>query len=418
MANNKPLTYVFVVSFALTLVLPPSVAFADDQRGLFYFEDGVHVVNTGLDNGYSGSEAVGHDDSHFGWSLGSFYVSDFTRRTTVDGRTIFLKNVGDTVTLGFRLDQGIDRLNGDDSLSIADDENGYDEKMGVSQTDFGRGTLIVRKTDYQNHVEEPQIYTDYLQGVEIGALTQIDLLEEGDYEVVLNYETRDDQNVYFGVSVFPHFESYSLEFSFSIRNGNCMVYPFDVETGSELSNASFTENGFYLDLAKSRYLEINVEREVLSDAGTELVSDTRFNRPAKDGEGYTEERVYTIEVSNPATGQSTTKVIYVGTDLLLKSHAVTGRSIEEILGMVDSGASIAEDGTILSRSGVVIASQGESPVVDGAPSFEAGDGSEASEGVAVSSGAWQSALGLALVLAVAAATAFLRKVRAKGGGGE
>lgn len=400
------------------LILFPSTALAEEQGYLFFFEDGAHVVNTGLDNGYLESEPVRHDDSHFGWSLGSFYVSGFTRRTTVGGRNIFLKNVGDAVTLGFRLDQDIDQLNGDGGLRIADDENGYNEKMSVSQTDFGRGTLIVRKTDYQNHIEEPQIYTNYLQGVEIDALTQIDLLEEGDYEVILNYETRSDQNVYFGLSVLPHFENYSLEFSFSIRNGNCMVYPFDAVTGSELSNASFTENGFYLDLAKSRYLEINVKREVLSETGVELVSDMRFNRPAQDGEEYTEEGVYTIEVANPATGQSTTKTIYVGANPLLKSHAVTGRSIEEILMMVNDGASIAEDGTILSSSGEVIASRGKSPVDSGTPSINVKDEAEVTEWTADSPAAWQSALGLVFVSAIAVAITVLRKARAKRGMGE
>lgn len=368
--RNKPTVLVLVLVALLTIVLHPSYAWAAGESAMYYYyEDEVHAVNTGLDNGYTGASGIGHEDLHFGWGLGSFYVTGFTRQTTVDGRTVYLKNVGDTVTLGFRLDQDINQLNGDQTLSIARDENGYDERLGVPQTDFGRGTLVIRKTDYQNHVEDAQVYCDYLEGVEVGALTQIDLLEEGDYEVALNYEVREDPRIVLGISVLPHFESYRLEFNFSIRNGNCMVYPFDVTTGSELTNAAFTESGFYLDLAYSRYLEVNVIRQVLDDSGTELVEDTRFNRPARDGEQYTEEGVYVIEVTNPSTGQSTTKTIYVGTDPLLRSHAATGRPIGEIQEMVDEGAEIADDGTIVSQSGVVIAPQEESEIVERTPTL-------------------------------------------------
>ena len=70
-----------------------------------------------------------------------------------------------------------------------------------------------------------------------------------------------------------------------------MVYPFDVATGSELTNSSMTENGFRLDLAKSRYLKVNIKREVLKDSPDGLVEDTRFNGPAKDGAEYTDEGI-------------------------------------------------------------------------------------------------------------------------------
>lgn len=45
-----------------------------------------------------------------------------------------------------------------------------------------------------------------------------------------------------------------IERDFSTRDlaycdmqGNCMVFPFDIETREELKNAAFTVNGFYLD---------------------------------------------------------------------------------------------------------------------------------------------------------------------------
>jgi len=59
-----------------------------------------------------------------------------------------------------------------------------------------------------------------------------------------------------------------------------MVFPFDVATGEELTNKAITENGFYLDLAKSRYLEINVKKKFFVRVRRGLTEDVRFNKPA------------------------------------------------------------------------------------------------------------------------------------------
>ena len=114
-----------------------------------------------------------------------------------------------------------------------------------------------------------------------------------------------------------------------------MVYPFDVATGSELTNSSMTENGFRLDLAKSRYLKVNIKREVLKDSADGLVEDTRFNGPAKDGAEYTNEGIYTITVHNEYTNQFTVKKIYVGTNNILRAYMTTGLSIPEIFTLIN-----------------------------------------------------------------------------------
>ena len=190
---------------------------------------------------------------------------------------------------------------------------------------------------------EPQLFTDYLSAITAsGADTTVQLFEEGDYEVALDYEIKDQSN-----KLAPQYGNYRIAFNFSVRNGNCMVYPFDVATGAELTNTAVTENGFYLDLALSRYLDINVKRETLAEGATGLTEDVRFNRPARDGEQYTEEGIYTITVSNRYTGQQTVKQIYVGTNKILLAHMVTGLSIEEVREQIAKGAQIAEDGTII-----------------------------------------------------------------------
>lgn len=311
------------------------------------------AVNAGKDTGFSESNQITEDDPHFGWTLGNFYVDGFTRDTeNADGDPVFLKTVGDTVTLWFELNQDIAKLNGNDRLCICEDANGYDEYFGIEKTNMGRGTLVIRHIDYQNRAGDPVIYTDYLAAnATRGAAVEVKLCEEGDYEVALNYEIRRDRFDIFGWNPLPSHYNYRIFFRFSVRNGNCMVYPFDVATGAELTNSSITENGFYLDLAKSRYLNIDIKKEVRKEGAEGLTEDIRFNKPAKDGEQYTDEGIYTITVSNRYTNQTTTKVIYVGTDDVLKAHVTTGRSIDEVERLLSAGATVAADGTLISASG-------------------------------------------------------------------
>lgn len=292
-------------------------------------------------DGYSGSSEIEKKDIHYNWDIGQFFVSGFTDKVKEsDGNIVFLKNVGDKVTLWFNLNQNINELNGDKDLKITDDTEVYDKYFETERTDFGKGTLIIRYTNYNNNSSEPQVYKNYLAAnTSVGADTKVQLFEEGDYEVALDYEVTSDQ-------LIDKVGHYRIFFTFSVRNGNCMVYPLDVSTGSELTNSSMTENGFMLDLAKSRYLQINVKREVLTDSADGLVEDTRSNAPAKDGEKYTEEGIYTITATNQYTNQKTTKKIYVGTNNLMKAVMTSGLSIEEINKLISEGATIDDEGTL------------------------------------------------------------------------
>ena len=298
-------------------------------------------VRTKNFDGYFGEELIDKDDIHYGWDLGNFFVSGYTDEVKDnDGNMVFLKNVGDKVTLWFKLNQNIDKLDNDEDLSITADTEGYDQYFETPKMNFGRGVLIIRYTDYNNVKAEPTIYTNYLEAnASVGADTKVQLFEEGDYEVALDYQVTSDE-------LIDKIGHYRIFFKFSVRNGNCMVYPFDVKTGNELTNSSMTENGFRLDLAKSRYLKINLKRETLKDSADGLVEDTRFNGPAKDGAEYTDEGIYTITVSNEYTGQFTTKKIYVGTNNILRAYMTTGLSIEEINDLIEDGATISDDGTI------------------------------------------------------------------------
>jgi hypothetical protein len=314
---------------------------AEETKGEYRLGE---LYNTGKDNGYSKRNSIGKDDPHYNWSMGDFFVTGFTRQV-LDGDTpVFLKNAGDKVTLWFDLQQDIKALNGNKNLYVCEDTNGYEETYKVAKQNLKKGTLIIKHTDYQNKDGLSQIHIDFLSAkVSKDANTEVLLCEEGDYEVSLLYEIKDDNFLF-----FDSYYNYRIDFKFSVRNGNTMVFPFDVLTGQELTNNVFTENGFYIDLADSRYLNIDIKREILTEGVDGLVEDTRYNRPAADGEKFTEEGIYTITATNQYTNVKTEKKIYVGNNSLLKAHVVTGLSIEEIKYQVaDCKAIIDDNGNIV-----------------------------------------------------------------------
>lgn len=310
------------------------------------------LTNTGKDNGYSGNNAIDIDDPHYGWEIGHFFVSGYTRETEDDSKIpVFLKNVNDQVTLWFNLEQDIDNLNGNPDISINSDGNGYDRYFQTSKTDMGRGTLIIQYTDEKGIKHDPEIYTDYLlANASTSADTIVRLFEEGDYEVALDYEIKNTSHKIAGFKVVPEYTNYRVFFKFKVRNGNCMVFPFDIATGDELSNQAITPNGFKLDMAKSRYLTVDVKKSVVTESSDGYAEDVRFNRPAKDGDEYTEEGIYEFSVKNQYTGETTTKTIYVGDSNYLKALSVNKLTVQELNAKLEKGAKIGDDGTITTTS--------------------------------------------------------------------
>lgn len=303
-----------------------------------------------------GDTTIDNDDPHFGWDIGQFFVGGFTDyEDGTDGNPIFFKNNGDKLGLWFKLQQDIDKCYGNSAVTVVADKQGSDAHFevpgGVNQTtDFGRGALIVKKINPDQTEEEPQIYTNYLEAsASTDAITKVDLLEEGDYEVALDYAVKFDKTKILGKSILPETAKYQILFRFSVRNGNSMAFLFDSKTGSELSSGSITENGFRLDCANSQYLKVNVKREVLKDGFEGLTEDTRFNSVATDGDVFTDEGVYTITVTNRDLEDKdpTVKKVYVGTDNILKAYIVNNIPISDIKEKIALGATISDDGTII-----------------------------------------------------------------------
>lgn len=307
------------------------------------------VINTGNDNGFSKENIITIKDPHYGWEIGQFYVSGFTRESeSKEGAPVFLKNVGDQITLWFKLKQDINRLNNSDILSVNDDNNGFDQYFQTQKFDMGRGTLIIRYIDETGEKHDPEIYANYLEAnARTTADTVVRLFEEGDYEIALDYEIKKTPRVVAGVEILPEYSSYRIFFKFSVRNGNCIFYMFDAGTGSELNNESITETGFKLDMAKSRYLNIDVQRTVVTEGSNGFGEDVRFNRPAKDGDQYSDEGIYTISAKNLYTGESTTKTIYVGSTGYMRALSVNHISVNELNERISQGGIIDANGHIM-----------------------------------------------------------------------
>jgi hypothetical protein len=139
-----------------------------------------------------------------------------------------------------------------------------------------------------------------------------------------------------------------------------MVYPFDVKTGAELTDEAVTPNGFKLDMAKSKYLTIDVQYARVAPGANGYVEDVRFNRPAKDGDEYTDEGIYTFSVNNLFTGESTTKRIYVGEADYLMALSVNNLSVSDLNERIASGAEIQSDGELVAPNTAEAESAGTS----------------------------------------------------------
>ena len=330
----------------------------EDNSGSKYYYDSAKCNVKTKKNDYVGDEAVAKNDPHYGWSMGSFCLSGYTDKADEDG--VYLKTVGNKIRLSYQLDQDITKLNDKPELSVAEDKKGCDGEFQVKPHNMGHGELLIKYTDSEGKSTITQ-YSDFLEAVNSpGADTTIQLFEEGDYEVHLDYAVTNKLAPISGLSNDLSLSKdvglttyYRTSFSFKIRNGNCMVYIFDSQTGSELNNGDVTENGFKIDTAKSSYPKLSVKKEILNDTASGLVEDTRFNRAVSDGESFTEEGIYTVTAYNRYDKSLTpsVKTIYVGTNNLLTAYtknlsAEKPYTIEQLNDLVEDGYNIDKEGEI------------------------------------------------------------------------
>ena len=232
-------------------------------------------------------------------------------------------------------------MNGNPKLSIANDKNGYDRQFQVEQTDFKHGTLIIRHTDYQG-VTHDVIYTDFLAAYSrTGADTRVQLFEEGDYEVALDYEICDSSGI-------DSYTNYRMYFKFKIRNGNNMAFVFNNDSPAKiLKDGERSASGIRIDLANSHYLNVQVKeyevRNGVSGYTYNLVRDVIAN----DGEIYQNQGKYEITVTNRyQLNGGITLVIYVGDDPIIRALEIYRGDIERISDLINQGYELGDDGTL------------------------------------------------------------------------
>lgn len=286
-----------------------------DTADAYEFSD---VYRVDSQDGFKNPTVIKSDDPHNDWTLGKFYVSGYTDVVDDDSIPVFLKVPGDKAALWFSLEHALDKCNGRTDVKVEYISSGSDIHFGTPTiNDFGRGALIIRKTD-KNNKKERYIYTNYLEAsAAVGTNTRVDLFEEGDYEVALDYQLHYDKPFVFGTTTTKTL-TYRVFFKFKVRNGDVSAFIRDVDTNQFITNGNIAENGFYIDVANSQYLTISIKREVLSESLDGLVEDTKFSGVAKEGRHYTDEGIYTVTVNNLATGDSVEKKVYVGDSDILK----------------------------------------------------------------------------------------------------
>lgn len=328
----------------LAIVMFAAVALADNVDK-YYLTGDDSVQKTDMDSGFQNGRAITDvNDVHYGWSLGKFYMKGYTEVIKEDGIPLFLVNAGDSITLSFELNQNINKLNNRDNWVITEDINGYDAEFGTGKTNLHHGALFIRYTDYQNNSVVTS-YEDYLASAAGGtANTTISSLQEGKYEVALDYEV--------GTPSFPgrRCDNYRIRFTFQVRNSNCMIFLRDISSKSEMTNYAIAPEGFYLDYANSHYLSVIVKRDVLTKNDYGYSLNPRQCKAAKDGNEYTEPGIYTVTVKNNYTDESVEMTVGVGddpiTNAFVQSSCVYDPS--QISEMVDSGkAVITEDWQVL-----------------------------------------------------------------------
>ena len=323
----------------------------DTEKKSVIANDNKHPVGTlyaaGDHSGYSGTVQPGAGDIHNGWNIGSFYLTGHSQIINDD---MLIKAPSEAVSLWFKLSQfDLERLHGDSDLSIMDDTNGSDSYFGISGADFRRGALIIRRTDKNGAVGEPQVTADFLGSVETPFTdTLIQVFDEGDYEVALDYRINEDR------FFFDRQYDYRIFFRFSVRSSGCSVDLYDTGTGDPLEEPCYTENGFRITSPSSEYLNLRVSLSQWTKKENGYTETNIFDRSPVEDEHFDEEGIYTVTAVNPNTDpqgdEPFTRRIYVGRDEVIRAYA-SGKNPDMTVNMIaeclENGGTIDEDGTVI-----------------------------------------------------------------------
>lgn len=265
------------------------------------------------EGGFNKKISMNTNSYHLGWELGQFVLDGYTQKIKgKDGIYTFEKNAGDNISLYFDLFENINKLNGNKKLIIDKLDQDTDIDYNLKESNYGKGLLIIKKKDLNTSCSEPvKIYKNFLKKKDKNR--KIELKEEADYEISLDYRVTE-------TSFIDTSENYKIKFKFRIINSNTTIYPKDLNTGLDLTNDSSTENGFYVDFAGAKGLEVYVKHKIINQDkdNWHILS----NEAVKDKQEFCEDGCYEIKVINNSTNADPTYYnVYVGKDNILKDFA-------------------------------------------------------------------------------------------------
>lgn len=307
------------------------------------------IIAVKADKGYAKAEEIAFEKNDPQYieneRIGYFVLNGYSGNPDKndEGNYVFTKNAGDDITLWFCLNKKVPSIfdiKGDGKVSISDDKKAYDKDVQTEETDFHYGALFVKYTNTEGTSRTVEYYDFLRSAASPAADTRVRIYEEGNYEVTLDYEIKSGLKKY----------DYKMNFSFEIKNGNCMVFFRDKNTTSELANMALAKAGFTVDFAGSRNLNVTFQRSsILEGANGALAEDIKENKGVNDLDVFEREGIYKFTIQNKSTGQTVYKTLYVGNSKYLKALSRNVIDINALNSYILNGATITEDGEIITH---------------------------------------------------------------------
>lgn len=266
-------------------------------------------------SGYSNPKTLSVGDPLVGVNVAEIKLSNFSSITNKDGKRYFLITVPDVPVLSIELKTDLSNLGGSGAWVNEDGDSRIPDYGFLGK--IGEGWLGISHTDYQGKVQTVCV-KDVLKKINNTSFTPAWFGSEGSYKISLCFETarvssreKEWKNPFKYVWKNTYsYNNYRIDAQFEIRNANAQVFAFDSK-GNELLSGAVC-NQFTLDFANSRYLQINIKREVAVNSNELMEStDVRFNSVGVDKRTYDTPGVWTITARNEVTGVSTTRRILV-----------------------------------------------------------------------------------------------------------
>lgn len=267
--------------------------------------------------GYTNPQSLSVGDPLVGVNVAEIRLENFSATTVKEGKLYFLKTTPDIPVLSIVPLTDFNNLGGTGTWINEDGDTRIPDFGFIGE--IGYGWLGITHKDYQGKIQTLCV-SNVLRKTKDGiSFTPAWFGEEGSYRIALCFEVKrqigcekkwDWWPFKYHYDPIYSFTNYKIDAQFEIRNANAQVFAFDSKGNELLSGA--VSNQFTLDFANSRYLQINIKREIAVNSN-ELMesSDVRFNSVGVDKRTYDTPGVWTITVRNEVTGDSTTRRILV-----------------------------------------------------------------------------------------------------------